>query len=110
MTRDHPSLLQSVKPTPAIPTPPHSPAIMPNTSVTPFLAHMHVTMTRHTIISFASPAQNQLSLSQRDVYSELAGRPFFRFVHDPDLVSLLRCLSHAQYQPLQPVSCFIRWL
>jgi len=37
------------------------------------------------------------------------GRPLFRFVHDPDLISLLRTLSNAGQQVLVPSSCFIRW-
>lgn len=81
--------------------PPDSPAILPANTPTHLYMSLHVT--RHTHI--ASCVLPQLS----DVASELAGRPFFRYVHDPDIVPLLRALSRAARCPLVPVTCQIRW-
>jgi len=65
-------------------------------------------MTRHTIITFGS-ASPLSQLSSSEVHSELVGSPLFRYVHDPDLVDLLRCLSSAGQYLLTPYTCLIRW-
>jgi len=108
--RSHDSLLLTPakpanKPASTAVAAPVSPALSP---CTPTAAYLNLTISRHTIISFAAAAA-PAALSSDQVYSELAGRPLFRFVHDPDLVDLLRCLSSAGQCVLTPYTCFIRW-
>jgi len=117
MTRSHSSLLlanpktsptastftiQQASPLAAVPA---SPALSPST---PTVSYLNLTMTRHTIITFAT-ASTHSQLSSSEVYSELVGSPLFRYVHDPDLVELLRCLSSAGQYLLTPYTCLIRW-